>query len=346
MGRHSGLQEGQHAVRTLRLSAFVCRLILGTVILTSLCAQSEAQDFLNRGGALPAGGDGCDVSDPIPCLKRIAQDEAGITKSIFHIKRSSLPALIGIAAATGVSLHFDKQMSQALTSLPVHPKPWGQEADIAGVYGPLGIGGFLYVTGSFVHNSRVRETGLLATEAMIDAALMGKALKYVTNRQAPGSGPESFNFYASGLPRGGSMPSSHALNAWSFARVIAGESHSKWISVLAYSVATSVSFSRALTGAHSVSDLIVGSAMGYGIGEYVLRRRSYDRDVPIRHISPNQADVAAILRREELRQPEGPLKTAAPVKPEEVLAQMDEPQSSLSDQSTVGDIDPGDDSPS
>ena len=148
------------------------------------------------------------------------------------------------------------------------------------------------------------------------------------------------------------MPSSHALNAWSFARVVAGQSHSKWVSVLAYSVATSVSLSRALTGAHSVSDVIVGSALGYGIGEYVLRKRSTERNVPIHHVASNGGDPARALGQEALLQPEGPLKTTEFANAEDVLeeervsAQGDEPQSISSEQSTAVDIDSSGNSPS
>jgi len=274
MGSSFGLQNQWFTAGMRRLFALRYEAMLGVILVSSLCGQGRTQGFLTRGGALPAGGDLCGVTDPAPCFKRIAQDEAGMTRSVFHMKRSSLPVVLGLAAATGVAMHFDKQMSKTLIGLPINHVEAGHEADLVGVYGPFAAGGLLYFTGSVIHDSHFRETGVLATEAMVDAALIGKSLKYVVNRQGPGNGPDSRGFYISGIPRGGSMPSSHALNAWAFARVITGESHSKWVGVLAYSLATSVSLSRTVTGAHSVSDVIVGSALGYGIGEYVLHTRS------------------------------------------------------------------------
>jgi membrane-associated phospholipid phosphatase len=282
----------------------------------------------------------------VPCFQHIAQDEVGLTRSVFHIKRSSLPVIFGIAVATGVSLHFDKQMSQALTGLPTNPKPLGREADIVGVYGPVGMGGILYLAGSVFHNSRVRETGLLATEAMADADLLGEGLKFVTNRQAPGSGPSSFSFYASGVQRGGSMPSTHALNAWSFARVIAGESHSRWIGVIAYSAATSVSFSRTLTGAHSVSDVIVGSALGYAVGDYVLRKRSTARRITIYHVASIRGVVTPVQRHEEAPQPVGLREIATLTNPKEALEQKDVTHSISSEQPTDTNKAPTESSPS
>jgi hypothetical protein len=154
-----GLREGRYSRPAQRLSVQLYRVILGAVMLSSLCAPGEAQDLLSHGDVVVAPGNHqCDLTAPVPCFQHIAQDEVGLTQSVFHIKRSSLPVIFGIAVATGVSLHFDKQMSQALTGLPTNPKPLGREADIVGVYGPVGMGGILYLAGSVFHNfSRSRD---------------------------------------------------------------------------------------------------------------------------------------------------------------------------------------------
>jgi hypothetical protein len=293
----SAVRNGNGKRGTRQLTRLLLHGILGTVIISSLCTQSEAQDFLTRGGAVPAGGDLCGVTNPAPCLKRIAQDEVGLALSVFHIKRSSLPVILGVAAATGLALHYDAPMSKTMMALPDHPNQIAKGSDIAGVYAPFAVSGLLYIAGARMQNSHLRETGILATEAMVDAALMGKALKYVVNRQTPGNFAQSQQFYATGVPHGGSMPSSHALNVWAFARVVAGESQSKWVGVGVYSLATAVSFSRALTGAHSVSDVVVGSALGYGIGEFVLRRHSIDRSGTFHRNIPSRGEPAMTLER-------------------------------------------------
>ncbi|MCU1321262.1 MAG: Membrane-associated phospholipid phosphatase [Acidobacteriaceae bacterium] len=289
-----------------RLSSLVSRGILAAIVLTGLCGQGQAQDFVTRPGTVTMPDDMCGVTAPAPCFKRIAQDEAGLARSIFHIKRSSLPVILGVAAATGLALHYDKPMSQTLMSLPIHPTQVAKATDIVGVYTPFAVSGLMYFTGSIQHNAHARETGILATEAMVDAALIGKALKFVVNRQTPGHFAQSQEFYAEGVPRGASMPSSHALNAWAFARVVAGEYHSKWVSIVAYGLASGVSYSRAATGAHSVSDVIVGSALGYGIGEYVLRRRSTERPGMLERYL-RRGDVASALERGDSLRPKEPV---------------------------------------
>ena len=293
------MQACQSTVEKRQLSGLLFRTMAFAVIMTSICIQGRAQDLFSAGGAIPAGGDLCDATNLAPCFHRIAQDEAGITRSIFHPKRSSILVILGVAAATGVALHFDRQMSQTLMSLPDHPAQINQGADIAGVYGPFAAGGLMYVTGSVLHNPRARETGVLATEAMVDGALIGQALKFAVNRQSPGTAPQAQQFYASGVPRGGSMPSAHAINVWAFARIVAGESNSKWVGVLAYSLATTVSFSRTVTGAHSVSDVIVGSAIGYGVGEYVLRRRGTELRGAHPRFASNRALPSSVSERDD-----------------------------------------------
>jgi membrane-associated phospholipid phosphatase len=319
------VRNGSGTRETRQFSGLLLRGILGVIIISSLCAQGGAQDFLTRGGAVPAGDDLCDAINLPPCFKRIAQDEVGMVASVFHIKRSSLPVILGVAAATGLALHYDSSLSKTFRDLPIHPNQVAKGADIAGVYAPFAVSGLFYLAGSGMHNSRLRETGILATEAMVDAALMGKALKYVVNRQPPGNYPQAQEFYATGPPHGGSMPSSHALNVWAFARVVAGESHSKWVGVGVYSLAAAVSFSRALTNAHSMSDVVVGSALGYGIGEYVLRRRSTDRSGTFHRDIPRHGDTAKNVERgDQLRTvPPAFVSSQANAQPVTQVAQLD-----------------------
>jgi hypothetical protein len=71
--------------------------------------------------------------------------------------------------------------------------------------------------------------------------------------------------------RGGtSFPSGHAIHAWSVATVIANEySDHRSTQVAAYGIATVVSLARFTGEKHFLSDILVGSVLGYGIGRYV-----------------------------------------------------------------------------
>ena len=120
------------------------------------------------------------------------------------------------------------------------------------------------------HNDRLRETGLLGAEALIDSNLVARALKTVSQRQRPPVDNSSGEFFDGGS----SFPSGHAVNAWSLATVIAQEygHHRPLVRVGVYGVAAAISFSRYTGRNHFLSDALVGSAIGYGIGRYVYHK--------------------------------------------------------------------------
>ena len=67
-----------------------------------------------------------------------------------------------------------------------------------------------------------------------------------------------------------SFPSGHAIHAWSVAAVIASEySDHRSAQVAAYGIATAVSMARFTGEKHFLSDIFVGSVLGFGIGRYV-----------------------------------------------------------------------------
>ena len=92
-------------------------------------------------------------------------------------------------------------------------------ASDAGVGAAVGIDGRAYFWGHMTHNERARETGVLATEAMINALGVDYALKGITGRERPF--PSNFqNIFFHG---GTSFPSDHAAVTWAFASVVAQE---------------------------------------------------------------------------------------------------------------------------
>ena len=138
------------------------------------------------------------------------------------------------------------------------------------LYATGGFAGVLYLTGRATHNDRLRETGLLAGEALIDSTIVVRALKVTSQRQRPGTDDSSGEFFDGGS----SFPSGHAIDAWSLATVVAQEygHHRPLVQIGAYGLATAVSLSRYTGRNHFLSDVLVGSALGYGIGRYVYHK--------------------------------------------------------------------------
>jgi membrane-associated phospholipid phosphatase len=140
---------------------------------------------------------------------------------------------------------------------------------IGSFYGAGGITGAIYLFGRATHNARLRETGLLGAEALIDAGIDVNLIKSVTQR----SRPPVDNGQGEFLEGGASFPSGHATTSWALAAVIAHEyKDNRLIGLGAYGIATLVSVSRFTGRDHFLSDVLVGSAIGYGIGRYVYRQ--------------------------------------------------------------------------
>jgi membrane-associated phospholipid phosphatase len=133
-------------------------------------------------------------------------------------------------------------------------------------YGVSGVAATFYLIGRAKHDDRARETGLLGAEALIDSAIVVTALKEITQRGRPLTGKDRSEFFDGGS----SFPSGHAIEAWSLATVIANEYHDhRLVQISAYGIASAVSLARFTGQKHYLSDVLVGSAMGYGIGRYV-----------------------------------------------------------------------------
>ena len=132
------------------------------------------------------------------------------------------------------------------------------------------IAATFYLVGRTKHDARARETGLLGAESMIDSLFVVQGLKEITQRARPLAGRERSEFFDGG----NSFPSGHSTQAWSLATIVAKEyGDHPLVQVAAYGAATAVSVSRFTGQKHYLSDVVVGSALGYGIGQYVYRAR-------------------------------------------------------------------------
>lgn len=133
-------------------------------------------------------------------------------------------------------------------------------------YGVAAVASSFYLVGREKHDERARETGILIAEGAIDSVIVVAALKVTTQRGRPDTGRERSEFFDGGS----SFPSGHSTQAWSAATIIANEYHdNRAVKIAAYSIASAVSVARFTGGEHYISDVLVGSALGYGIGKYV-----------------------------------------------------------------------------
>jgi membrane-associated phospholipid phosphatase len=205
-------------------------------------------------------------------LKNIVADQKAIWTSPFHIGRSDWKWLGPFAAGTAALIATDKTTSTWVSKGGSLPGISRQVSEDGGVYIAGGLSAGMYLVGRWKGNDHLRETGLLAAEALIHSQVVTQAAKLVFERQRPNQADSEGEFFSG---KGSSFFSGHASSSWSVATVIACEYHNNPFAVWgSYGLATAVSLSRYAGRKHFLSDVVVGSAVGYGIGRYVCHKRA------------------------------------------------------------------------
>ena len=133
----------------------------------------------------------------------------------------------------------------------------------------VAVPAMMYVLGNAHGDSRLRETGLLSGEALINSVIVAEGLKFAFGRERPtvtdGHGRFFQNFSDP------SFPSDHSMLSWTTASVIAHEYPGFISQSLAYATAATVSVSRVTGRKHFPSDVFAGAVMGWFIGRQVYR---------------------------------------------------------------------------
>jgi hypothetical protein len=201
-------------------------------------------------------------------LTDFAQDQHSIWSSPVHIKLSDTTWLVPLGGLTAALFATDREYSASLSHNPTTMQHYKTISDV-GLAGLVGAGAGLYLFSFPTHNPHWRETGFLAGEAALNSLVTVEAFKYSLGRERPYQGNGAGTFFDGGT----SFPSEHAAAAWSVAGVIAHEYPGTFPKLLAYGLASTISFSRIRARQHFPSDVLVGSALGYLIAQSIYTRR-------------------------------------------------------------------------
>ena len=251
-------------------AAMLCALLLAAA------AHGAAQT--SHGDARPAAqASPTPQAQPSPSLesrffRNILRDQRALWTAPFHYQRADARWLAPLGLSAAVLFATDHRAASEMLEGGPHSTRLRISRDISqggALYTTGGLAATFYLVGRAQHNARARETGLLGAEALIDSGIFVEALKVATQRPRPLVDNASGEFF----DRGNSFPSGHAISAWSLATVIAHEYGPRHplVRLGAYGLASAVSLSRFTGRKHFLSDVLVGSALGYGTGRYVYR---------------------------------------------------------------------------
>jgi membrane-associated phospholipid phosphatase len=251
-------------------------------------AQSQATSGPSSANSAPAlpnpivqnGKPICGISHLVRCIEDLGEDDAGIFTSPFHVKPRDSYWLMPLGAATGLAFAYDRDAQRAAGVDASRTNTANTISDFGSFYATGLEGAGIYFLGLAKKNPKLAETGRLGAEAVIDSGTVTAAIKVVSNRQRPLQGNGHGDFWADGTNHwewDSSFPSDHATATMALARVISGEYPHWYVMVPAYGFAETISISRLLANQHFPSDIVVGQAIGFLTGTYVLNHHALYR---------------------------------------------------------------------
>jgi hypothetical protein len=204
--------------------------------------------------------------------RNILFDQAAIWTSPARLRDSNVagPALLAVATAVLITTDHQVMASEVPTNTTLNHH--AVTASTALVGGFVAAPVLIYGTGRAHKDAHATETGILSGEAMVDSLAVNEVLKVIALRERPAVDDARGRFFQTSVGFNSSFPSNHCVVAWSSAAVLTSEYNGPLTKIAAYGLATGVSAARVLGRQHFPSDVLVGSAIGWMIGRYVVRR--------------------------------------------------------------------------
>lgn len=208
---------------------------------------------------------GSDISESV-------NDGLRVYSSPLHWKEKD-GITLGVLALTTTAAYL-KDESMRAYSVKQHSGINDKIMDAGKLYGnlvtPVVIGGSIYAAGLFAKNEDIRITGRMVFEAVLYSGIITTVSKTVLGRARPNQERGSDYFKPFTIDDGFvSMPSGHSTVAFALSSVLANRIHNVYASIGLYTIAGVTALSRIYHDQHWASDVILGSACGYFIGDFI-----------------------------------------------------------------------------
>lgn len=251
----------------------LCAVLSAAGLSSAACAQNGGDSLPDAPSPHAAGDEG-----PVTVLgtpKRLVKDQAAIWTSPVRLRDSNALGPVALVLATTVLITTDHQVmsSSKLQNSSLNDKASKASDGLLGTFVAIPAG--IFGVGSLRHDEVARETGILSGEAMADSVAVSYALKAISRRERPTVDQAKGKFFQQGVGLDSSFPSNHAIIAWASAAVMASEYDGKMAQLSIYGLATGLSASRVVARQHFPSDVLVGSAVGWMIGRYVVHKHRH-----------------------------------------------------------------------
>jgi hypothetical protein len=244
-------------------------------------------------------------------LTSMLEDQGKLWTSPLRIKKKDLMVWIPVLTATAVTILYDEEIYSGFKEFQNNHEwvsdispviTWGGENVFV-----LSVGGLFYLSGVLSGKEKARQTGLIALQTWIHTGIIVQVGKLLSGRQRPSYSegkdkwygfPASLNrFKGEPTSKYDAFPSGHTIEAWALATIIAEQYKDiKIIPVISYTLATGVGLSRVTEDAHWLSDVILGGALGYSIGRFMIRERKDTHWIILPKTTGNDMIITAVYR--------------------------------------------------
>jgi membrane-associated phospholipid phosphatase len=140
---------------------------------------------------------------------------------------------------------------------------WYSIVAVAGSFGAYGL---------IAKDTSAKKIAIELFQAGLYSELVTGLLKTVVGRARPymNEGPSSFRPFTFFNPDYNSFPSGHSTSAFALSTVLSRHAHSTALKIISYTPAALTLFSRIYQDKHWVSDELIGAAIGYFVGNWVV----------------------------------------------------------------------------
>jgi len=242
--------------------------VILSLILTSIIYSQDTN--LNLHTSVPV--DNFNKVDINKDISNFFDDGLNIVKAPLHFTSSDIYLTGAVVAFTGIAFLSDSQIkttvSQNHTSLMDNVTPFGEKYGRSINAGIFGSG--LYLSGLLFNNKDISSTGRMVVESVVYTGLTVGILKFTLGRGRPyeNDGPADF-FDFSFKEEDVSFPSGHTATAFAVSTILARQIDNVYATIGLYSLAGLTAYQRIYDNKHWLSDVVVGAAIGYFIGNTI-----------------------------------------------------------------------------
>ena len=200
-------------------------------------------------------------------------DGLNLATSPFNFTGTDWMTTGAMVIATGLAFTLDPKIKENVTHQ--RSTSFDNVTSYGEKYGSISYAGIfaggMYLTGKIMGNKSLATTGRMLTESVLYSGFVVGVLKYTVGRARPynNEGPADFFDYTF-TENNVSFPSGHTATAFAISTVLSQRINNTFATIGLYGLASLTAYQRIYDDKHWFSDVFIGAAIGYFIGNSIV----------------------------------------------------------------------------